>query len=101
MTVGKTLDASTRQTAKPLVEGYFLRLMSFTKNDKLASRIKFMCRDVIDLRKNKWIPRREKLEAKTIEQVHAEVSPTYPPQMFRAHVWRPRDTAEHTTLFLV
>ena len=70
--MGKNLDASPR--SKPLVEGYFQRLQNFTKNDKVATRIRFLCKDVIDLRKNKWIPRREKLEAKTIEQVHAEAA---------------------------
>jgi len=74
MTVGKHLDASPRQAAKPLIEAYFARLQQFCKNDKLPSRIRFMSKDVIDLRKNKWIPRREKLEAKTIEQVHAEAA---------------------------
>ena len=61
------MDASPR--SKPLVEGYFQRLQALTKNDKVPTRIRFLCRDVVDLRKNKWIPRREKLEAKTIEQV--------------------------------
>eukprot|EP00240_Pyramimonas_obovata_P000669 CAMPEP_0118933126 /NCGR_PEP_ID=MMETSP1169-20130426/11361_1 /TAXON_ID=36882 /ORGANISM="Pyramimonas obovata, Strain CCMP722" /LENGTH=548 /DNA_ID=CAMNT_0006875853 /DNA_START=132 /DNA_END=1774 /DNA_ORIENTATION=+ len=72
-TVGKNLDNMPR--SKPLIEGYFVRLQGFTKNEKaVSSRIRFMCKDVIDLRRNKWIPRREKLVAKTIDEVHAEAA---------------------------
>eukprot|EP00854_Cymbomonas_tetramitiformis_P012415 gene12415-14668_t len=71
-TVGKTLDCSAR--SKPLLEGYFSRLAALAATPGVPSRIRFMCRDVVDLRKNKWKPRREKLEAKTIEEVHAEAA---------------------------
>lgn len=71
-TVGKTLDCSVR--SKPLLEGYFSRLTALASTPAVPSRIRFMCRDVVDLRKNKWKPRREKLEAKTIEEVHAEAA---------------------------
>jgi len=72
-TVGKNLDSMPR--SKSLMESYFVRLNAFTKNDKQVSpRIRFTCKDVIDLRRNKWIPRREKLVAKTIDEVHAEAA---------------------------
>ncbi len=34
--------------------------------------IKFMVRDILDLRSNKWIPRREEVKAKRINEIHAE-----------------------------
>mmetsp|Transcript_19505 Transcript_19505/g.26972 ORF Transcript_19505/g.26972 Transcript_19505/m.26972 type:complete len:785 (-) Transcript_19505:323-2677(-) len=68
-TVGKNLDLAPR--SKAFVEGYFQRLNNFTKNESMPSRIRFMCKDVIDLRLNKWVPRTKKLEAMTIDEVHA------------------------------
>ncbi|KAJ0523683.1 putative MIF4G-like domain superfamily protein [Helianthus annuus] len=34
--------------------------------------MRFMVRDVIDLRSNKWIPRMEQVKAKTITEIHNE-----------------------------
>lgn len=43
-------------------------------NDRLTnSRVRFLMMDVIDLRRNKWVPRREDNKPKTKAQVH-EVS---------------------------
>mmetsp|Transcript_13925 Transcript_13925/g.16778 ORF Transcript_13925/g.16778 Transcript_13925/m.16778 type:complete len:782 (+) Transcript_13925:82-2427(+) len=71
-TVGATLDLSQR--SKEYLEDYFVRLTQLSRSPKLASRIRFMCRDVVDLRKNKWVPRREVLQAKTLDEVHAEAA---------------------------
>lgn len=40
---------------------------------KISSRIRFMLQDVIDLRANKWIPRRDDSNPKTIDQIQKEV----------------------------
>lgn len=42
---------------------YFTRLKDLSKNPQLAARHKFMLRDVIDLRSNDWVPRREEVIA--------------------------------------
>lgn len=39
---------------------------------KISSRIRFMLQDVIDLRANKWIPRRNENNPKTIDQIQKE-----------------------------
>lgn len=39
---------------------------------KINSRIRFMLQDVIDLRANKWIPRRNENNPKTIDQIQKE-----------------------------
>lgn len=42
------------------------------KKNKVSSRIRFMLQDVIDLRRNKWVPRREADNPKTIDQMNQE-----------------------------
>ena len=58
---GKRLDAVTKKRAQ--VEGYFASLEKLGKSGKLpSSRIRFLVRDLLDLRRNKWVPRREKIQ---------------------------------------
>lgn len=42
------------------------------KHGKISSRIRFMIQDVIDLRQNKWVPRRQELNPKTMDQIQKE-----------------------------
>ncbi|RWR75434.1 eukaryotic translation initiation factor [Cinnamomum micranthum f. kanehirae] len=69
-TVGKQLDESPK--SRRINDLYFSRLKELTKNPQLAPRLKFMVRNVLDLRANNWIPRREEIKAKTIEEIHSE-----------------------------
>lgn len=58
------------------VDLFFKRLQEIvdpTKNEKISSRIRFMILDVIDLRKNRWVPRRETDNPKTIDQMNMEM----------------------------
>ncbi|KAK9820254.1 hypothetical protein WJX72_008106 [[Myrmecia] bisecta] len=67
---GKKLDESDKGRKK--LEGYFVLLEKWAKSPLLAARIRFMIRDVIELRRSKWIPRRETLQAKKLDEIHAE-----------------------------
>eukprot|EP00268_Persea_americana_P033003 TRINITY_DN3266_c1_g1_i1.p1 TRINITY_DN3266_c1_g1~~TRINITY_DN3266_c1_g1_i1.p1 ORF type:complete len:804 (-),score=193.51 TRINITY_DN3266_c1_g1_i1:377-2788(-) len=69
-TVGKQLDESPK--SRRINDLYFSRLKELTKNPQLAPRLKFMVRNVLDLRANNWIPRREEIKAKTIDEIHSE-----------------------------
>ncbi|KAI3775356.1 hypothetical protein L1987_49929 [Smallanthus sonchifolius] len=69
-TIGKQLDESPR--SKRINDLYFNRLKELSANQQLAPRMRFMVRDVIDLRSNKWIPRIEQVKAKTITEIHKE-----------------------------
>ncbi|PIA45917.1 hypothetical protein AQUCO_01600279v1 [Aquilegia coerulea] len=69
-TIGKQLDESPK--SKPINDAYFKRLKELTTHPQLAPRLRFMVRDVLDLRANKWIPRREEIKAKTINEIHSE-----------------------------
>ncbi|KAJ0881335.1 putative MIF4G-like, type 3, initiation factor eIF-4 gamma, MA3, MIF4G-like domain superfamily [Helianthus annuus] len=70
ITIGKQLDESPK--SKRINDLYFQRLKELATNQQLAPRMRFMVRDVIDLRSNKWIPRMEQVKAKTITEIHNE-----------------------------
>uniref|UniRef100_A0A8C7E730 Eukaryotic translation initiation factor 4 gamma 1 n=1 Tax=Naja naja TaxID=35670 RepID=A0A8C7E730_NAJNA len=57
-TIGKDLD--------------FEKMEKIIKEKKTSSRIRFMLQDVIDLRRNSWVPRRGDQGPKTIDQIHKE-----------------------------
>ncbi|PQP98400.1 eukaryotic translation initiation factor [Prunus yedoensis var. nudiflora] len=69
-TIGKQLDESPK--SRRINDLYFSRLKELTTNPQLAPRLRFMVRDVLDLRANNWVPRREEVKAKTISEIHTE-----------------------------
>ncbi|PRQ26875.1 putative initiation factor eIF-4 gamma, MA3 [Rosa chinensis] len=69
-TIGKQLDES--QKSRRINDTYFSRLKELTTNSQLAPRLRFMVRNVLDMRANNWIPRREEVKAKTITEIHSE-----------------------------
>ncbi|XP_010047063.2 eukaryotic translation initiation factor [Eucalyptus grandis] len=73
-TIGKQLDESTK--ARRINDLYINRLKELTTNTQLAPRLRFMVKDVLDLRTNSWIPRREEVKAKTITEIHSEAEKT-------------------------
>ncbi|KAI5098581.1 eukaryotic translation initiation factor 4 gamma 1, partial [Silurus meridionalis] len=68
-TIGKDLDF---EKAKPRMDQYFHQMEKIIKERKTSSRIRFMLQDVIDLRRNNWVPRRGDQGPKTIEQIHKD-----------------------------
>ncbi|KAF8407282.1 hypothetical protein HHK36_006409 [Tetracentron sinense] len=69
-TIGKQLDESPK--SRRINDMYFNRLKELTTNPQLAPRLRFMVRDVVDLRANNWVPRREEVKAKTLNEIHSE-----------------------------
>merc|ERR1719498_1785855 len=69
-TAGKMLSESQR--AAPLLSAYIERLTKLSQDRRLALRFRFLCRDVIELRDNNWVARREELKAKKLTEVHRE-----------------------------
>lgn len=59
ITIGKQLDESPK--SRRINDMYFSRLKELSTNPQLAPRMRFMVRDVIDLRSSNWIPRREEV----------------------------------------
>ncbi|PKA63909.1 Eukaryotic translation initiation factor isoform 4G-1 [Apostasia shenzhenica] len=73
-TIGKQLDENLK--SRRYNDAYFNRLKELTTNPHLAPRLRFMVRDVLDLRANNWVPRREEVKAKTISEIHSEAEKT-------------------------
>lgn len=68
-TIGHMID---RAKARVLIDGYFDRMMKLSNDQKLSSRLRFLLKDVIDLRKNGWQQRRKVEGPKKIEEVHRD-----------------------------
>ena len=68
-TVGRRLD---HERARAWMDKYFERIRAYQADEELPSRIRFMLQDVIELRANRWQPRKLVLARgapKTIQQV--------------------------------
>ncbi|KAM1175421.1 hypothetical protein ACFX2I_027830 [Malus domestica] len=70
-TIGEMID---HPKAKEHMDAYFERMKSLSNNMKLSSRVRFMLKDAIDLRKNKWQQRRKVEGPKKIEEVHRDAA---------------------------
>ena len=86
-TIGRSMDNSGRTFKKTDEEGnktevptndmmklYFKRIDDLAKNEALDSRHRFMLHDLIDLRRNKWILRRQAEGPKKIDEIHREAA---------------------------
>jgi hypothetical protein len=69
-TIGSTID--TKKGEKHL-RAYFQQIEKLTKDDRLDMRLRFMLKDLIELRQNRWRTRRKEEKAKKISDVHAEI----------------------------
>ncbi|XP_057998983.1 eukaryotic translation initiation factor 4G isoform X2 [Hevea brasiliensis] len=70
-TIGDLID---HPKAKEHMDAYFDRITMLSNNMKLSSRVRFMLKDAIDLRKNKWQQRRKVEGPKKIEEVHRDAA---------------------------
>ncbi|KAL0380036.1 UNVERIFIED_CONTAM: Eukaryotic translation initiation factor 4G [Sesamum angustifolium] len=70
-TIGEMID---HPKAKEHIDAYFDIMAQLSNNMKLSSRVRFMLKDSIDLRKNKWQQRRKVEGPKKIEEVHRDAA---------------------------
>ncbi|KAL1341173.1 hypothetical protein AAHE18_09G067700 [Arachis hypogaea] len=68
-TIGDMID---HPKAKKHMDAYFERMKLLSDNMNLSSRVRFMLKDAIDLRENKWQQRRKIEGPKKIEEVHRD-----------------------------
>ena len=66
--------AGAKSAGKELMKGYFSKLQQLMKTGDMPSRVRFMIRELEDLKKARWHPRKQKQEAKTIDEIHAEAA---------------------------
>ncbi|KAK2062537.1 hypothetical protein LY76DRAFT_291887 [Colletotrichum caudatum] len=69
-TIGSNLDASDK--GKALMNAYFDRIQQMMDMPELASRLKFMLLDVIDLRKKGWASKEANKGPKTLDEIRVE-----------------------------
>ncbi|RWR80586.1 eukaryotic translation initiation factor 4G-like protein isoform X3 [Cinnamomum micranthum f. kanehirae] len=70
-TIGEMID---HPKVKVHMDAYFDVMLKLSNNHKLSSRVRFMLKDAIDLRKNKWQQRRKVEGPKKIEEVHRDAA---------------------------
>lgn len=72
-TCGRILDT---QKAKVRMDQYFERINSLIANPDLPTRIKFLLQDILEMRENKWLPRKLKTPdgPRTIQQVREDAA---------------------------
>merc|ERR1711971_31806 len=51
----------------------FNKMDRFSNDKSLVSRIRFMYKDLIELRSNNWVPRRKQEKAKTLDEIRKDV----------------------------
>ncbi|XP_015747286.1 PREDICTED: eukaryotic translation initiation factor 4 gamma 1-like [Acropora digitifera] len=71
VTIGKDLD---HEKGKGRVDQYFTQINKIISAKITSSRVRFMMQDIVDLRNNNWVPRREDNNPKTIDQIHKEAA---------------------------
>lgn len=70
-TVGHNMDKD--KNSKLFLDSTFAKLRIFSEDkEHFCSRIRFMCKDTIDLRKRRWVSLVKKATAKKISEIHKE-----------------------------
>lgn len=70
-TIGEMIDD---QQSKESMDAYFIMMEKLSKILSLSSRVRFMLKDTIDLRRNRWQQRRKVEGPKKIEDVHRDAA---------------------------
>ncbi|XP_012257845.2 eukaryotic translation initiation factor 4 gamma 3-like isoform X1 [Athalia rosae] len=73
-TVGKDLESKNQESMQNL-DLCFKQMQDIVNRKvpgKVSSRVRFMLQDVIELRANKWVPRRDDSNPKTMDQIQKE-----------------------------
>ena len=95
MTVmGKSLDALRDNRTTSFMKAAFHMFQQLASNKKLESRIRFGIRDLIDLRADRWDPRREAVVATTLAEVHAKAKKELEEKERQSRAHRDRDNRD-------
>lgn len=70
-TIGESID---HPKAKDYMDSYFELMLNLSNNVELSTRMRFMLKDVIDLRKNKWQERIKAEGPKKLEELHSDAA---------------------------
>ncbi|KMT03399.1 hypothetical protein BVRB_8g190870 [Beta vulgaris subsp. vulgaris] len=76
-TIGKQLDENPK--SRRINDVYMSRLKELSTLDQLAPRLRSMVRNILDLRTNNWVPRREEAVVSWIHDKAVSLGPTFCP----------------------
>ncbi|XP_078155907.1 eukaryotic translation initiation factor 4G-like [Carex rostrata] len=79
-TIGEMID---HPKAKEHMDAYFDIMANLSTNQRYSSHVRFMLKDAIDLRRNKWQQRRKVEGPKKIEEVHRDAAQEHQAQSTR------------------
>ncbi|ROT79508.1 eukaryotic translation initiation factor 4 gamma [Penaeus vannamei] len=72
--VGSLLSSQCRdRRTRQQLENYFVDMGKIVRERRCTNRMRFLIMDVIDLKKNRWVPRRAENKPKTMAEVHEEI----------------------------
>lgn len=69
-TVGKQLEENPK--SRSIVDCYFARMEQLCNSGDIGSQMRYMVGEILELRGNKWVLRREEIKPKTINEIHSE-----------------------------
>ena len=69
-TIGLTID---RSPAADFMKVCFTKIKKLSTDNQWPARSRFMYKDLIELRANKWVPRRKVEKAKTLDEIRKDV----------------------------
>lgn len=72
-TVGETLENKSTENQLRMFDEYFAKIRGFSKDKTLNSRIRFNMDEIVELRKNDWIARRQQEGPLKISEIHQRV----------------------------
>ncbi|ROT78149.1 putative titin-like [Penaeus vannamei] len=73
-TVGSLLSSQCRdRRTRQQLENYFVDMGKIVRERRCTNRMRFLIMDVLDLKKNRWVPRRAENKPKTMAEVHEEI----------------------------
>ncbi|KAF0690258.1 Aste57867_18332 [Aphanomyces stellatus] len=68
-TVGKKFDHKGTKTIMSMI---LVRMVELSDSQALPSRIRFLLKDILEMRDYQWVPRRKELQQKTLQEVRKE-----------------------------
>merc|ERR1719469_352623 len=70
ITIGSTIDTATMHSHMTY---YFNKMKRMSNDKRLNSRVRFMYKDLMELRNNNWKARRETETTKTLDEIRRDV----------------------------
>jgi len=70
-TMGAKLDGHAKKNNKPFD---WDRVVALRKSNKISNRIKFLLQDLLDLKNNDWVSRRQKEVAVNLKDLHKDIA---------------------------